>query len=536
MIKKALWLVVVILTLCEISAYKYLVVSPIPSKSHSILGDALVEYLADAGHEVTYITAFTPEKVSPRVTIIDTSDHIRNFPIDATFNLKSFMDGTVTTNNFMTFAPLMLEISRATLGNSNVRKLLADENQRFDAVIAEWMYNEVYVGFAGVFNCPLIWFSSIEPHWMVMQLIDEIPNPAYSTDMLTADSIPPLTFRQRVVELYTQIVGRLAQTFWLSGLERDVYNEYFVPFIRDRYNTVPPFEELRYNASLMLCNSHLSMNTPIRLPANVITIGGYHIKPNIKPLPEDLQTLMDNSKDGVIYFSMGSNLRSKHFPDEVKQSLLKMFGKLKQIVLWKFEEDLPNRPNNVHIVQWAPQQSILAHKNCILFITHGGLLSTTETVHFGVPIIGIPVFADQFVNVGRAVKKGFAQRVDLSYSLAADIEKAIRNVLDNPSYTTRVKELSAIYHDRTVPPATELVHWAEQVVKTKGARHLRSPAFMMPWYQKMYLDLILVLLVVLLIFYKIIIFFIISVTKRVNFILYLHFPCNVYEYGSIIFS
>lgn len=68
---------------------------------------------------------------------------------------------------------------------------------------------------------------------------------------------------------------------------------------------------------------------------------------------------MDNATHGVIYFSMGSNLRSNHFPDEIKQSLLKIFGKLNQTVLWKFEEDLPNRPSNVHILQWAPQQSIL---------------------------------------------------------------------------------------------------------------------------------------------------------------------------------
>lgn len=68
---------------------------------------------------------------------------------------------------------------------------------------------------------------------------------------------------------------------------------------------------------------------------------------------------MDNAKHGVIYFSMGSNLRSNNFPDVIKQDLLKMFSKLKQVVIWKFEEDLPNRPSNVHIVKWAPQPSIL---------------------------------------------------------------------------------------------------------------------------------------------------------------------------------
>lgn len=68
---------------------------------------------------------------------------------------------------------------------------------------------------------------------------------------------------------------------------------------------------------------------------------------------------MDNAKHGVIYFSMGSNLKSKDIPKVIKENLLKVFGELKQTVLWKFEEDLPNTPKNVHILNWAPQQSIL---------------------------------------------------------------------------------------------------------------------------------------------------------------------------------
>ncbi|CAF4920028.1 unnamed protein product [Pieris macdunnoughi] len=83
---------------------------------------------------------------------------------------------------------------------------------------------------------------------------------------------------------------------------------------------------------------------------------------------------MDNAKNGVIYFSLGSNLKSKHFPQELREGLLKLFGELKQTVIWKFEEQLETRPKNVHIVQRAPQQSILAHPNCVLFISYGGTL------------------------------------------------------------------------------------------------------------------------------------------------------------------
>lgn len=76
--------------------------------------------------------------------------------------------------------------------------------------------------------------------------------------------------------------------------------------------------------------------------------------------------------------------------------------------------------------------SFSAHPNCKLFITHGGLLSTTETVHYGKPIIGIPIFNDQFNNVDKAVKKGYAKRVDFSFALGDDLRVAIEDILKDP--------------------------------------------------------------------------------------------------------
>ncbi|MBN4842061.1 hypothetical protein H4F85_28460, partial [Citrobacter braakii] len=80
---------------------------------------------------------------------------------------------------------------------------------------------------------------------------------------------------------------------------------------------------------------------------------------------------MDGAKHGVIYFSLGSNMLSDGMSEEMQRSLLNMFSKFEQTVIWKFESDLDNIPANVHLVKWAPQQSILAHPNLKLFITHG---------------------------------------------------------------------------------------------------------------------------------------------------------------------
>ena len=49
---------------------------------------------------------------------------------------------------------------------------------------------------------------------------------------------------------------------------------------------MPSYEEALYNGSLLLINSHPSIGTPYRLPQNAKYIGGYHIDPKVKPMPE----------------------------------------------------------------------------------------------------------------------------------------------------------------------------------------------------------------------------------------------------------
>lgn len=68
---------------------------------------------------------------------------------------------------------------------------------------------------------------------------------------------------------------------------------------------------------------------------------------------------MDESENGVIYFSMGTVIKANTMPNEMKVGLLKVFRELRQTVIWKLEAELTDIPKNVHILKWAPQQSIL---------------------------------------------------------------------------------------------------------------------------------------------------------------------------------
>ncbi|GBP42170.1 UDP-glucuronosyltransferase 2B15 [Eumeta japonica] len=473
------------------------VVYTFPGVSHSLLGNGYVKHLTSAGHQVrdnlTNVThAYTQVTYITPILMKDPPSNLRQIHVEYPPELNSAnyltLDKIISNEMDMGDLSKCLHIfytyAKIILHNKGVQTLLNDQKENFDLVIVEWLYTEVHSGFAALFQCPLIWSNPLDPHWMILKLVDEVPNPAYISD-LNSNNMPPFSFKQRLEELWTQIKLSYYQRA-IRSITESLYEEVFVTAAKKRGMSLPPLEEVKYNASFVLSNSHVSLGEPIRLPQNYIPIAGYHIDSEAKPLSK---RIMDGAKEGVIYFSLGSIVKSKDMPGNMTRELLETFSKFQHTVIWKFEESLPDLPENVHIVQWAPQQSILAHPNCVLFITHGGLLSITETVHFGVPIIGIPVFADQFVNVDVAVSRGFARRVDLSHDIAKYLKEAIHEVLGNSSYRERVKYLSLVYHDRPVPPAKELVHWVEHAVKTRGAPHLRSRALSTPWYQKMYLDL-----------------------------------------------
>ncbi|KAJ0172131.1 hypothetical protein K1T71_012104 [Dendrolimus kikuchii] len=494
MMKWPLLIISLVNLLIYSEALKILVVFPMPGRSHAILGDGIVKHLLAAGHEVSYITAIPIKNPPPKLHQIDVS---ANF--DATggsnfFDLKTIMESKIGMNNPAIAVIFLTQIHRTTMENENVQKFIKDPKQQFDVILAEWMYSELYSGLSAVYDCPLIWFSSLPPHWMILNLIDENANAAYTPDSVSLN-LPPFNFFQRFREVFIQILTSAVRELYMVRVESNSYQELIVPAIERRGKKAPEFQDIRLNSSMILGNGHASLGVPIKLPQNYKYIGGHHIDKDVKPLPQDLQKLMDGAKNGVVYFSMGSNLKSKDMPEEMKKNLLKYFGTLKQTVLWKFEEDLANVPKNVHILNWAPQQSILSHPNLLVFISHGGFLSTNEAVHFGVPIIGIPAFGDQFINVDRAVQQGFALRVDLSIDIDVPLKVAVDTILSNPKYKQRVKELSVMYHDRPVTPAEELVFWVEHVVKTRGAPHLRSPALHTPLYQKLFLDVLVVTLV-----------------------------------------
>ncbi len=85
----------------------------------------------------------------------------------------------------------------------------------------------------------------------------------------------------------------------------------------------------------------------------------------------------------MIYFSLGSFMKSSQFPIEKRNAFVNNFAKIKQKIIWKFEDESVPMPKNVYTGSWLPQSDILGHPNVKAFISHGGLLGSTEAVYHG---------------------------------------------------------------------------------------------------------------------------------------------------------
>ncbi|KAB7501964.1 2-hydroxyacylsphingosine 1-beta-galactosyltransferase [Armadillidium nasatum] len=186
---------------------------------------------------------------------------------------------------------------------------------------------------------------------------------------------------------------------------------------------VPDIFELLKQPAFAIINRPMS--------PSVVYVGGIHIK-EPQPLPQELADWLDGSgEEGFIFFSLGTVIKAEHLKQEHISSILKVFGSLKQRILWKWNSEIKNLPSNVKISSWLPQQDILAHRKIRLFISHGGLFGSQEAMYFEVPVLGMPVFLDQHMNIDEIVSQGWGKSLAWDDLTEDTFGEAIQDILSN---------------------------------------------------------------------------------------------------------
>lgn len=466
--------------------YNFLGILPTRSRSHYKVGNALMLALAKAGHNVTVISPYRPDQ-QRRELVGANYNFIQLEPIgddneqqSIESNLYAYEEDGLLQPMYAIESLMRLSkrITNDTLHSNVFRRFLTvDAPQRhFDAIIMEIFLNEAMLGLAANHfgGAPIIGYSTIGPTKSTDEILQVATDdaPPYAHPLLSYAE--PLTFAQRLITMAVRMCESISFRNRYIPMHQQMYDRAFA-------DPKPEFNAVRSNVSLILLNSHFSMATPRPHEPTMIQAAGWHLNGDDRrqPLPRGIQHFLDQAHDGgVIFFSMGSIVRANQWRPEHVQAIVSAFDRFRhQRILWKWDgtkEAVPSRDRSRYMfVDWLPQEDVLAHPNVRLFITHGGLLSMIEAVWHRVPMVAIPICCDQPMNVARAVRDGYAQRLTVSNLTANSLAWAIGKVLNGAEYTVAVRIVSDRFRDRMVSPTETVVYWVEYVAKHRGAAHMR---------------------------------------------------------------
>ena len=90
------------------------------------------------------------------------------------------------------------------------------------------------------------------------------------------------------------------------------------------------------------------------------------------------------------------------------------------------------QPANVHIERYVPQAILLPH--CRLVVSHGGSGSVLGALTHGLPMVLLPLGADQPLNAARCETLGVARVLDAVGATPLMVREAVSRVLDDPAY------------------------------------------------------------------------------------------------------
>ncbi|XP_071454148.1 uncharacterized protein [Hetaerina americana] len=489
------------------SAANILAIFPLCSRSQNQVYTAITRALSQKGHNFTVITPQPLNTPPPNYRQIDVSDMVTltRFKAFNVGNKIGFLD------TFMGLREISVGVCREVLQKEEVKELAEARNgAKFDLILVSSFFSECYYPFARIYDAPIVLLSPGGPIGNTYVATGNAVLPSYFAEPLVGFN-DRMSLGQRVVNFLAHCgLSLLYKHYFQRGLEHEMMEAFG--------KETPSISDLEEYVSLAVLNNHFSLNQARATVPCLIEAGGLHIQ-EPKELPQDLKAFLDGAgKEGAIYFSLGSSLRSSNFSDEIRDELINAFSQVKQRVLWKWEGDspLPGKTENVRTEKWVPQQDVLAHPNIKLFITHGGLLSFQEAAHRGVPLIGIPFFGDQHLNLNRVLDLEVGVRLDSRNLTASNVLNAINQVLGNPEYSTNMKRLQSIVTDQKDHPLERAVYWIEYVMRHNGAKHLKPAAFYLHWSQICLLDVLFVLVVIPSSLTLTAILFISKVLKRFN--------------------
>ncbi|EEL29153.1 glycosyltransferase [Bacillus cereus] len=142
----------------------------------------------------------------------------------------------------------------------------------------------------------------------------------------------------------------------------------------------------------------------------------------------------DLKNEKVIFISMGTvfneqpALYEKCFEafKDVDATVVLVVGK--KINISQFE----NIPKNFKLYNYVPQLEVLQHAD--VFVTHGGMNSSSEALYYGVPLVVIPVTGDQPFVAKRLTEVGAGITLNRNELTSELLRETVKKVMDDVTF------------------------------------------------------------------------------------------------------
>ena len=165
----------------------------------------------------------------------------------------------------------------------------------------------------------------------------------------------------------------------------------------------------------------------------------------------------------VLYISLGTIVGNQ---EAFYDMCFKAFGNTEWTVVMSIgektnPESLGDIPLNFITAPRVPQLKILQRSD--LFISHGGMNSTMESLYFGVPLIVIPQQYEQEITAGRVQELELGIALDKNALTPALLSKSVWQVANTPSYRENAKRMreaisEAGGYKRAIDEIIKLIH------------------------------------------------------------------------------
>ncbi|XP_034855036.1 UDP-glucuronosyltransferase 3A1-like isoform X1 [Mirounga leonina] len=471
-------------------AAKILTVSSLGG-SHYLLVDRVSQILQDHGHNVTillyggdYVIPKKKENTYQVITWLLSEEHEKQLKNYFDFFMTEVLHGRETFDNFVKLME-QLGIQCSDLLRSDIMDSLKNEN--FDLVFVE------------AFD----FCSFLVAEKLGKPFVSILPTPFGSVDLGQPNPVSYVPVFNSLLTDHMDFWGRVKNFLMLFDFSMKQWRiqSTFDSTIKEHFpeGSRPVLSHLLKKAELWFVNSDFALEFARPLLPNTVYVGGLMSRP-VKPVSQEFENFIAKFGDsGFVLVSLGS-LVGICQSQEVVREMNSAFAHLSQGVIWKcnplhWPKDV-KLAANVKIVDWLPQNDLLAHPRIRLFVTHGGLNSIMEAIQHGVPLVGIPVLGDQPDNLVRVEAKKFGVSIQLKHIKAETLALKMKQVIEDKRYKSAAVAASIIRRSHPLTPAQRLVGWIDHILQTGGAAHLKPHGLQQPWHEQYLLDVFLFLLLV----------------------------------------